>query len=163
VDDYLTYNSNGLTGGLVFNQYADNTGYLPVGGSSDSFGWFNLGTTVDSNYAGDSFTLQINFVQPGNSSTTLYATLIGSVIAGPGGGLTVDFDNNPVSLTSSTGQMFTLVVDDTRVAAGAERAYVTGVLQAVPEPKSWAMMLLGFFGIGAALKRGRKPALAQLA
>jgi hypothetical protein len=34
---------------------------------------------------------------------------------------------------------------------------------AVPEPATWAMMLLGFAGIGMALGRRRRPALAQLA
>jgi hypothetical protein len=33
----------------------------------------------------------------------------------------------------------------------------------VPEPATWALMLLGFGGIGMALRRRRKPALAQLA
>jgi PEP-CTERM motif len=35
--------------------------------------------------------------------------------------------------------------------------------QAVPEPATWALMLLGFGGIGLAMRRRRKPALAQLA
>lgn len=34
---------------------------------------------------------------------------------------------------------------------------------ALPEPASWAMMLLGFAGIGMAIRRRRRPALAQLA
>lgn len=34
---------------------------------------------------------------------------------------------------------------------------------AVPEPATWAMMLLGFGGMGVALRRRRKPAVAQLA
>jgi hypothetical protein len=34
---------------------------------------------------------------------------------------------------------------------------------AVPEPATWAMMLLGFGGIGVAMRRRRKPALAQIA
>jgi hypothetical protein len=33
---------------------------------------------------------------------------------------------------------------------------------AVPEPATWAMMLLGFAGIGMSLRR-RRPTLAQLA
>ena len=33
----------------------------------------------------------------------------------------------------------------------------------VPEPSTWAMMLLGFGGIGFAMRRTRKPTLAQLA
>jgi hypothetical protein len=32
-----------------------------------------------------------------------------------------------------------------------------GIMAAVPEPETWAMMLLGFFGIGAAMRRA-KPA-----
>jgi hypothetical protein len=34
---------------------------------------------------------------------------------------------------------------------------------AVPEPATWAMMLLGFAGIGLAFRRGRKPALRPMA
>jgi hypothetical protein len=34
---------------------------------------------------------------------------------------------------------------------------------AVPEPATWAMMLLGFAGIGVALRRRNRPALAQIA
>jgi hypothetical protein len=35
--------------------------------------------------------------------------------------------------------------------------------QAVPEPATWALMLLGFGGIGFAMRRRAKPALAQIA
>lgn len=34
---------------------------------------------------------------------------------------------------------------------------------AVPEPATWAMMLVGFAGVGAAMRRRRRPALAQIA
>jgi len=39
----------------------------------------------------------------------------------------------------------------------------TFYVQAVPEPATWALMLLGFGGIGVAMRRRRIPALAQLA
>jgi PEP-CTERM motif len=34
---------------------------------------------------------------------------------------------------------------------------------ALPEPASWAMMILGFGGIGLIIRRRRRPALAQIA
>jgi hypothetical protein len=36
-------------------------------------------------------------------------------------------------------------------------------VQAVPEPATWAMMLVGFLGIGMVTRRTRKPVLAQIA
>ncbi len=36
-------------------------------------------------------------------------------------------------------------------------------IQAVPEPATWAMMLIGFGGIGLAMRRRRRPVLAQVA
>jgi len=41
--------------------------------------------------------------------------------------------------------------------------FYTPVTGAVPEPATWAMMLLGFGGIGAAMRRRRKEILPQLA
>jgi hypothetical protein len=40
--------------------------------------------------------------------------------------------------------------------------FATGT-PSVPEPATWAMMLLGFGGMGMALRRSRKPALLQIA
>jgi hypothetical protein len=40
---------------------------------------------------------------------------------------------------------------------------VSGAPAAVPELATWAMMLLGFTGIGMAMRRQRAPTLAQVA
>ena len=37
------------------------------------------------------------------------------------------------------------------------------IRQAVPEPGTWAMMLLGFGAVGFAMRRRRRPALMQVA
>ena len=46
---------------------------------------------------------------------------------------------------------------------GAVSGNITFNLIPVPEPATWAMMLLGFAGIGIAMRRRVRPALAQLA
>ena len=38
--------------------------------------------------------------------------------------------------------------------------YATPVLGSVPEPAGWALMLVGFGGLGASLRAGRKTAIA---
>ena len=50
----------------------------------------------------------------------------------------------------------------TTVGSSNAQLYTVGG-GAVPEPATWALMLLGFTGVGFALRRQRKPALAQLA
>lgn len=45
-------------------------------------------------------------------------------------------------------------------ASSNARLYSTG---AVPEPGTWAMMLLGFGGMGVAMRRSRRRVVAQLA
>jgi hypothetical protein len=49
--------------------------------------------------------------------------------------------------------------------SGNNEAAVTGNISPtpVPEPATWAMMLVGFAGIGMAVRRRRQPALAQVA
>jgi hypothetical protein len=47
---------------------------------------------------------------------------------------------------------------------GSSNAQIFGTgVQAVPEPATWAMMLLGFCGIGVSMRRRRRVPLAQLA
>jgi hypothetical protein len=56
---------------------------------------------------------------------------------------------------------YTFHIQGTR---GTNSSYQGGVaFAAVPEPATWAMMLMGFGAIGFAMRRRRRPALLQLA
>jgi hypothetical protein len=67
---------------------------------------------------------------------------------------------NPILLDAGT---HTITVGGT--LNGTVGSYVGNfnVAQAVPEAATWAMMLLGFGGMGLVIRRRRKPVLAQLA
>jgi len=67
----------------------------------------------------------------------------------------LDLGSNPTSIVS--------VIDGQGVSNA--QIYATGVTRAVPEPATWAMMLVGFAGMGMALRGRRKHngALLQIA
>jgi len=44
-----------------------------------------------------------------------------------------------------------------------DNVLLSGLVAPVPEPATWAMMLLGFGGVGMAIRRRRHPVLAQVA
>lgn len=72
---------------------------------------------------------------------------------------------NPINLSSDV--THTLYANG-QITAGPTAAYsgtVNFQVPGVPEPATWAMMLLGFAGVGMAMRRSRKPALklAQIA
>ena len=59
---------------------------------------------------------------------------------------------------------YTLTVTGSRGTTGAFGGNVSfNQTPGVPEPATWAMMLLGFGAVGFAMRRRQRPALAQLA
>jgi hypothetical protein len=161
-------------GGLTFNSgtfnQADSGGFLAIGSGSpptDTFGTFNL-TGLNFNYTSPPtlFSLLITFTNPLGvaGSNTFSSTITGSVSGDGAGGVHVDFDNVAHSFTSASGP-FTVTLNDFDISAGTLGTPITGRINAlaVPEPATWGLMLLGFAGVGIALRRRRRPALAQLA
>ena len=67
---------------------------------------------------------------------------------------------SPTTRLLQAGQ-YTLTILGTNSGAGSLGGSIT--INAVPEPATWALMLLGFAGMGFALRRGRKQNLMQLA
>ena len=72
--------------------------------------------------------------------------------------------NGNGSVLLGTGQhTLTYTVTNTSNVLGTYSGNFNFAVAPVPEPATWAMMLLGFAGIGFAMRRSRKPVLAQLA
>ena len=71
------------------------------------------------------------------------------------GGFTLNFGSSPVTLSNFVDRYASIVAADGQSGEGFE------VKSPLPEPTTWGMMLLGFAGIGIALRR--KPNLMQIA
>jgi hypothetical protein len=67
---------------------------------------------------------------------------------------------NPITLGASS---YTLTINGNNSGAGSLGGSITIRPAAVPEPATWAMMLLGFGAVGFAMRRRRAPVLAQVA
>jgi hypothetical protein len=144
VDNHLTF-----TGATFSN--------VPAG--PVTLGSFVLGNGTDT--YNTNFVLDIAFTVPaGTTGSNLFdATVTGSVHGG-NGSATIDFANNnaPQAFTFPGGS-FTVVVND--LTLQIEDPPLTGTITlAVPEPSTWAMMILGFVGIGFfGYRRSRKGAV----
>lgn len=114
--------------------------------TNDAAGLYNI--VVSSSTTGEI----INYIklQTSGGGTTL------DEILGSSG--TLNFDN--VSLGSGT---YRLAFGGSGAANAAATGNFTFYVQAVPEPATWALMLLGFAGVGVAMRFRRRPALAQVA
>jgi len=76
-----------------------------------------------------------------------------------------DSQTGTVSLSLNAGDIFAFdqrSVDSVSGFATTTISNFSGPMGAVPEPATWAMMLLGFAGIGVTMRR-RNPGLAQVA
>jgi len=169
-DGGLTY-----TGGTAtFSQETDDvTGLAAIGGGGNNFGTITLVPNTR-NYSSDLFSLLISFTAPaGASDGSFTATLLGRLAAFGSGGVQISFLNPDQTLSDGAGGTFLLHVNNVSFSGsllpGQEvptslSQDISGYIQAaVPEPSTWAMMLLGFGGMGFAMRRRQKSGLAQIA
>jgi hypothetical protein len=146
----------------------DSNGFAGIGnglGNPNTLGSFTLLPTPGTTNFNDPFTLLVSFTAPAGAGTgTYFATVVGSVTDSTAGGIEVAF-NSPSTLWYNTadGGSFSLTVNNVAVSNDGVLTPITGYIRAVPEPATWAMMLVGFAGIGFAMRRRRQPAMAQVA
>jgi hypothetical protein len=99
----------------------------------------------------DVFDLKVSFTAPAGSSDTFSADVTGSV-HGNGGNALISFAADPSQSFVFDGQTYTLAVKEVSLNLdGNSSDPLTGSLTisaAVPEPSTWAMMILGFLGVG---------------
>jgi hypothetical protein len=150
-------------GGADHNSFVSSTNLLNQAGlSGGDIGYFTLGSTP-ANYNGI-FNLLVTFTAPpGAGTATMTANVTGQVLTQQNGDVTIDFfndSNNPLLLTYNGGA-FSFYLNDLDIAGTSTvGTALTGKMTvAVPEPASWGLMLLGFAGIGAAMRRKRNSTL----
>jgi PEP-CTERM motif len=114
---------------------------------------------------GDLFTVTSSLSFPGmfavDPARTVTWTLTGLDFGTPLTGFTILQSISPVTINSLTANSVTFTYNEAAIPSGIyfEGQFVTGV-SAVPEPSTWAMMILGFAGVGfMAYRRKAKPGL----
>jgi hypothetical protein len=145
------------TTGLTFNGVFFNFDSSPL-----DLGHLSLQSFVNDDPTSNIFKLDVTFYQSLNSTTTTFTADLGGSINRRGDGqITIDWDPN-TELINYFGQPFNLTLNDITLTPGFSTfsAEIVGTVSAVPEPSTWAMMILGFFGLGVMAYRRRSSRLA---
>jgi PEP-CTERM motif len=157
---HLTYLGSTFSDTTIGNQVA--FGSAPANPNVDNFGSFTLANGTDT-YTGI-FDLALTFTAPVGTSPNpgIFTANITGTVHGNDGSVSIDFGNTPETFTFDGGS-FTLQVNDVDINLGSNPSVpITGLIvaSAVPEPSTWAMMILGFFGVGfMAYRRKQGPSL----
>jgi PEP-CTERM motif-containing protein len=130
-----------------------------VGVTLGSFSLTNTGLFNPHLFVGDLFKLQVAFDSPLSTTADIFADVTGFITV-LGGLVYIDFSPKTVSYS---GGSFVLDVHDvllgTTIFNRKDIDPLTGTITmsaAVPEPSTWAMMILGFVGVGFLAHRRRR-------
>jgi hypothetical protein len=128
-----------------------------TGTGSGDFTNVLLSITIDQTIPGGTGTLpggDLFGIISGNQSGATITWLSGGVDIN---GYNYSVTNSPLSLVSPSSCIPGVVPAVCGVTS------IQGQVAALPEPGTWGLMLLGFAGVGLALRRRRSPMLAQIA
>ena len=165
----IDYKLTGITAGgktWTFAYDIDNTSTAPVTGSRIS----GFGFNVDPNVSSKSATGVLNHTDSGNVPMigSREVCITGNNCAGGGGAgvtfgntglgtFTLNFSSAKTSLSLSDFYVRYQAVNAPGYSnASAVGTVVDRVKGGVPEPATWAMMMVGFFAIGSALRSSRR-------
>jgi len=153
-----TFSSSAIDPGLVFT----GTNFSNQSGPTLNLGTLALSNPIFAAPFSNDFFLKVTFTAPGAGNTTFDALLSGSVNFITGGAVTIDFGG--AQTISYLGGSFKLLIDDIVLTLGNPSDPIVGhisdsVVAAVPEPSTWAMMILGFAGVGFMAYRRRSQSL----
>jgi len=152
VDAGLTYTGSTFSGTTLSDVLF--VGTAAATPNVNNFGSFLLASTGNHTYTGDVFDLAVTFSQPVGTSPDpgLFTVDLAGKITGNGkdGSVGITWLVNTDTFTFDGGT-FSLKLNDLSISPGGDVS-VTGTLTAVetavPEPSTWAMMILGFCGVG---------------
>jgi hypothetical protein len=105
------------------------------------------------------FDLSVLFTTPSSPADTFSAALSGQISGGSGKSIVLTFDG-PFTFDGGLYQLS--IVSPLAITSAGPVFELQGVISsAVPEPSTWAMMILGFFGVGfmAYRRKGARPQL----
>jgi PEP-CTERM motif len=161
-----------------------NAGWDPYGPADQSHQWWNLYSgSVTFNLSGNDLNMVwgspnyndptnsnfVSFYSGTNGAGTLLGTVLASDLYSDFGSPPIDNDNHAGYLISigTSGDFGSVVMGTAPNASDFEFAItgasVTTFSPGVPEPSTWAMMMLGFAGLGyAGFRRSRQPVAISL-
>jgi hypothetical protein len=118
-------------------------------GLATDLGSFTLSDSSFHIFNNETFDLEVNFSSP--TGTVNVTADVAGVVSLIGGLVSIDF--SPETFKLANGSMLTLSVDDMLIGnflrpTTEELKGTITMTAAVPEPSTWAMMILGFFGVG---------------
>jgi hypothetical protein len=152
--DDVTVNLSTSSGGTAGTQT------VRVGPGDDAIYYGVLFLDFNAGVDGDIFTLRstspYDGISSGDPNDTVTWTLTSLDFGAPLTGLTILRDIGPVTIDSLTATSVTFTYHEAHFPADVffQAQFVTGV-SAVPEPSTWAMMMLGFAGAGVMAYRRR--------
>jgi hypothetical protein len=155
--DDVTVNLSTSSGGTAGTQT------VGVGPGEDAIYYGVLFLDFNAGANGDIFTLRstspYDGISSGDPNDTVTWTLTSLDFGVPLTGFTILQDIGPVTIDSLTATSVTFTYHEAHFPADVffQAQFVTGV-SAVPEPSTWAMMILGFAGVGFMAYRRRSQA-----